>query len=81
MELKDKTAIITGSTGKLTRHIAIALAQAGCNCICHYYENSAHAKKLIEEIKSLSRKTIAVQADLTKDEGIEKLFANTFFRL
>ena len=75
MELKDKTAIITGSTGKLTRHITIALAQAGCNCLCHYHENSPQAQDLVEEIKSLGQKAIAVQADLTKDEGIEKLFA------
>jgi NAD(P)-dependent dehydrogenase (short-subunit alcohol dehydrogenase family) len=75
MELKDKTAIITGSTGKLTRHITIALAQAGCDCLCHYYENSAQAQNLVEQIKSLGQKAIAVQADLTKDEGIEKLFA------
>ena len=74
MELKDKTAIITGSTGKLTRHITIALAQAGCNCLCHYYENSVLAKNLVEEIKSLGRKAIAVQADLTKPDDIEKLF-------
>lgn len=74
MELKDKTAIITGSTGKLTRHITIALAQAGCDCLCHYHENSAQAQNLVEEIESLGQKAIAVQADLTKDEGIEKLF-------
>ena len=75
MELKNKTAIITGSTGKLTRHITIALAQAGCDCLCHYHENSSEAEQLVTQIKSLGRKTIAVQADLTKIEGIEKLFA------
>ena len=75
MKLKDKTAIITGSTGKLTRHITIALAQAGCNCICHYHKNISEAQQLVAQIKSLGRKAIAVQADLTKLDDIEKLFA------
>ena len=75
MELKNKTAIITGSTGKLARHLTLSLAQSGCNCICQYHENYALAQDLVKEIKSLGQKALAFQADLTKDEEIEKLFA------
>lgn len=75
MELKGKTAIITGSTGKLTRHITIALAQAGCNCLCHYHKNSSRARQLVTQIKSLGQMAAAVQADLTKPADIERLFA------
>ena len=75
MELKNKTAIITGSTGKLTRHLTLGLARAGCNCLCHYYQNNSEAQSLVKKIKSLGCQAIAVQADLTKNEGIEKLFA------
>ena len=75
MELKGKTVIITGSTGRLARHITIALAQAGCDCLCHYHKNSSEAQQLVTQIKSLGQKAIAVQADLMKPAEIEKLFA------
>ena len=75
MELKNKTAIITGSTGKLTKHLALSLARAGCNCLCHFYQNDSEAQSLVEKIRTLQCRAIAVQADLTKDEDIKKLFA------
>jgi len=74
MELKGKTAVITGSSGRLGGFIAKSLAQAGCNCICHYNRNAAKAEEVCEEIRQLSVKALAVQADLTKPEQVEALF-------
>jgi pteridine reductase len=74
MELKGTTAIITGSTGRLGSEISLALAEAGCNCICHYFRNENHAAELVEQIKSLGRKAVAIQADLTREEQIDALF-------
>ncbi|MDD5011338.1 MAG: SDR family oxidoreductase [Phycisphaerae bacterium] len=59
MNLKNKTALITGSTGRLARAIVLSLAQAGSNCICLYNKNSAQAKKLEREIKDISEDVIA----------------------
>jgi len=75
MELKSKTAVITGSTGKLGSAITLALAQAGCNCICHYNTNRQFAEQLTEKIQTLGKKAVAVQADMRRPEAIEKLFA------
>jgi len=74
MELEGLTAIITGSSGKLGGAIALALAEAGCNCICHYHTNRQRAEKLVEQVTTLRRDAIAVGADLTKTDEIEKLF-------
>lgn len=75
MELEDLTAVITGSSGKLGSAIALALAEAGCNCVCHYHTNCERAEELVGEITDIGRKAIAVGADLTKADGIGKLFA------
>jgi len=72
MEIKGKTAIITGATGGLTEAIVLSLAKAGANCICIYYKNSPQAKKLHRKLKT---KSIFIQADLTVPENIEKIFA------
>jgi len=74
MELRGKSAIITGSSGRLGSEIAKALAQAGCNCICHYNQHEQKAEELVKQIQSLGVKALAIEADLTKPEEIEGLF-------
>ncbi|MBA7626151.1 3-beta-hydroxycholanate 3-dehydrogenase (NAD(+)) 1 [subsurface metagenome] len=74
MELKGTTAIITGSSGRLGGAIAKALATAGCDCICHYNSNKQVAQELVEQIKKLGVKALAVEADLSKPDEIEGLF-------
>ena len=74
MELKGTTAIITGSSGRFGGAIAKALAAAGCNCVCHYNSNKQKTKELVEQIKKLGVKTLAVEADLVEPEQIEGLF-------
>ena len=75
MEIEGITAVITGSSGQLGGFIAMALAKAGCNCICHYNSNKQRANELVRRIESLSANALAVGADLTKAEQIEHLFA------
>jgi len=74
MELKGTTAIVTGSSGRFGGAIAKALATAGCNCICHYNSNKQKANELVEQIKKLGVKALAIEADLTKPEQINDLF-------
>jgi len=74
MQLKDTTAVITGSTGHLGSAIAPALARAGCDCVCHYHKNKQFAEELVEQISSIGRKAIAVEADLSRPEQVKHLF-------
>jgi pteridine reductase len=67
-------AIITGSSGRLGSAIAKALAEAGCNCICHYNHNERAVEVLVEQIRAMERKVLAVKADLCEDSGIKNLF-------
>jgi len=74
MEIEGLTAVIAGSSGKLGGAITLALAEAGCNCVCHYHTNRKRAEELVEQITGLGQEAIAVGADLTKADEIEKLF-------
>ncbi len=74
MELRGKSAIISGSSGRLGSAIAKALATAGCNCICHYNQHEQKAEELVKQIQSRGVKALAIEADLTKPEEIEELF-------
>ena len=74
MILKDATAIITGSTGGLGAEIARALASAGCNCICHYYEGKEKAQRLVKELKEYKIDAAAISADLRDRRQVENFF-------
>ena len=76
MEIKGKTAIITGATGKLTRAIVVQLAKAGVNCVCIFHKNSIQAKKLRAALSRLKIKTLFIQTDLAVPENIENVFAD-----
>ncbi len=74
MELKTTTAVIAGASGHLGGVIALALGQAGCNCICQYNKNKDNAEKIVSHIQAEGPKAMAVAADLTKQDEIENLF-------
>ncbi len=73
MRLEGVTALITGSTGVLGSAVVMALAKAGCNCVCHYHTNRAGAEQLVGEVERLGAKGCAVGADLTQSGGAEYL--------
>jgi NAD(P)-dependent dehydrogenase (short-subunit alcohol dehydrogenase family) len=76
MEIKGKTAIITGATGRLAGAIVLMMAKAGANCVCIYHKNKTEAKKLKTALQKLRTKNLFIQADLTVPGNIEKVFAD-----
>lgn len=74
MEINGLTALITGATGQLGSEIAIALARAGCNCICHFHSNASFAAELVKKIEDLGPRAVAVSTDLTEEDKLKKLF-------
>jgi NAD(P)-dependent dehydrogenase (short-subunit alcohol dehydrogenase family) len=81
MEIKGKTVIITGATGRLASEIVLTMAKAGANCICIYHKNSARAKELQRKLTSASSvepktKSLFIRMDLTAAENIEKIFSD-----
>ncbi len=72
MLLKDKVALVTGSANGMGRGIALKFAGEGCDLIINDLTLEG-SQKVAEEIKSLGRRAIAVKADITKSDEIEKM--------
>lgn len=70
----NKIALVTGSGRGIGRATALTLAQDGFDVIVNYQKNEKTANEVVEEIKKLGRESFAVQADLSKDEEVERMF-------
>lgn len=65
MNLKGKTALVTGAAKRVGREIALALARRGANVIVHYRTSAADARRVVAEIQALGVDALAVRADQT----------------
>lgn len=70
IDLKNKTALVTGATGELGRTILKTLAKAGADVIIHYHRNEAKAKELKEEVEALGVKAYITNADVSDNKAI-----------
>jgi len=69
--------VVTGGSRGLGRAIALKLGEAGCRVVVNYASSAAAAEAVVEEIKGLGGDGVAVQADMSTEEGIKGLFAAT----
>lgn len=73
MELKDKSAIVTGGSMGIGAAIAIALAKEGVNVAINYQKHDTEANEIVKEITNLGRKALAVRADVASTIDAEKV--------
>ncbi len=63
MNLKGKTALVTGAAKRVGREIALGLARHGANVIVHYNSSASDARSTVADIKALGVDAVAVKAD------------------
>lgn len=73
-DLKDKKALVTGSSRGIGRGIALALATQGADVAVNYRSGQEEAEKVVAEIKAMGREALAVQADVSDPTSITKMF-------
>jgi len=84
MKLKDKIALVTGSSRGVGRSVALGFAKQGANVVVNYTSNENAANEVVEAIQSMGGKAIAVKADVAQKAEAENLVnsaIDTFGRL
>jgi len=76
-DFKDKVAVVTGSSRGIGRAIALALARGGCAVTINYRERRDKADEVVNSIKQMGGKAIAVKCDVSKREEVENMFTAT----
>lgn len=73
MTLSGRTALVTGGGRGIGKAIALALAGAGCDVAVNYVSREADASATAEAIRSLGRRAVAVQGDVTRSADIGRM--------
>lgn len=66
--LDGKSALVTGGAVRVGRAIALTLAEAGADVAIHYGSSSKEAERVVDEIRGLGRRAVAVSARLESPE-------------
>ena len=73
MRLKDKIALVTGSSRGVGRAVALAFAKEGAKLVINYTSNEKAANEVVEMIKGMGSDAIAVKADVANKKEAEEL--------
>lgn len=75
--LKNKTAIVTGSSRGIGKMIALKLGQMGASVVVNYSNNNKLAKEVSSEIINIGGKSVSIKADMRNKNEIKFLFDKT----
>ncbi|MBM4042283.1 MAG: 3-oxoacyl-ACP reductase FabG [Planctomycetes bacterium] len=75
VDLSGKKALVTGASTGIGRAIALALARNGADVVVNYRSSKSAAEELARDIRAMGRRSLAIQADVSRKPDVERLFA------
>lgn len=75
--LANKVAVVTGASKGIGAAVAKRLASEGAAVVVNYASSKAAAEQVVADILHRGGKAVAVQADVSKAEDIDRLFIAT----
>ena len=77
MKLKDKVAIVSGGARDIGRAVSVKLAAEGAKVAVNYFNSKEDADQTLSEIKAVGGEAILVAGDMTKQEDVDHLVAES----
>jgi len=74
-DFEDKVAVVTGASRSIGRGIALAFAGEGCAVVVNYRKSREEADEVVDTIKGMGGRAMAVQCDVSKRDEVEAMFA------
>ena len=78
--LDGQVAIVTGASSGIGHAVARGLAEAGAAVVVNYNSHAEPADALVAEIEAAGGQALAVGADVSDEDAVERLFAETLSR-
>jgi glucose 1-dehydrogenase len=79
--LREQRALVTGATSGIGRGIAIALARAGATVVVNHRGRDDEGAAVIAEIERNGGRAIALGADVSKEDEVDRMFADAVQQL
>jgi meso-butanediol dehydrogenase/(S,S)-butanediol dehydrogenase/diacetyl reductase len=79
--MTTKVALVTGAARGIGRAIALRLAGDGLNVAVNDLPNTSELDDVVREIESKGRRSLAVPADVSLEEGVEKIIQQVVQKL
>lgn len=76
-KLEKKVAVVTGASKGIGAMIAKQLASEGASVVVNYSSSKEGADRVVSEIKRNGGKAVSIQANITNEEDIKRLFEET----
>jgi len=74
--LRGQIALVTGANSGIGRAVATALGHAGADVVVNYIVNSKEADEVCREIERCGSRSLAIQADVSREEQVNAMFSN-----
>lgn len=78
MKLEGKTALITGGSRGIGRAISLGMAREGADIALNYVSCKRAADEVVEKIIKLGQRAIAIQADISRVDEVNKMVERVF---
>lgn len=73
--LRNQKALVTGGSSGIGEGCALALGAAGAAVLVNYHSDAEEAERVVEAIRQAGGEAIAFQADVSREEDVQKMFA------
>lgn len=72
-DLNGKVAIVTGGARDIGRAISMKFGALGASVVVNYNDSSEEAEKTLKDLEAIGAKATAIQADVSKEDGVSNL--------
>lgn len=73
MEIRGKTALVTGGAHRVGKAIALSLAGAGANVVINYHGSAQAAEETVAEAQAAGVEALAIQADVSDPDQVQAM--------
>jgi glucose 1-dehydrogenase len=77
MRLSGKVALVTGASSGIGKAIALRFADEGADVAVNYHSHPEEANAVVWEIEGKGRRALAVQADVSQFDQIQRMVSQT----
>jgi glucose 1-dehydrogenase len=79
--LRGQRALVTGATSGIGRGTALAMARAGAAVVVNHRNHPDEGAALVAEIEQYGGRSIALSADVSREDEVERMFAEAVRQL